>query len=416
MILGKFSMGIGDRFTMQAEAQLSAIQKAGDKGIDIIPVWNKSNREHLTIHSEPEESRQAADEAVKNLGWEKPYFIDADHINLSNVDRFIDHCDFFTIDVADYIGKPSSSDEKERFVLNNNRFSGELTIRGIDDVFIVTEELLGNIADKFLFAIKQAGIIYRLIESKKGKDKFVAEISMDEVEQAQTPLELFFILSAIADEGIPAQTIAPKFTGRFNKGVDYVGDVKQFETEFEQDVLVIDQAIKTFGLPANLKLSVHSGSDKFSIYPAIKRVAQKYDKGFHLKTAGTTWLEEAIGLSLAGDDALQMIKDIYKGALERFDELCGPYSTVIDIDKQKLPSAEEVWQWDAQTMAQTLRHDQENVLYNLHMRQLMHVSYKLAAEWGNIYINQLAENKQLVAGQVFENIYERHLKRLFDIS
>lgn len=416
MILGKFSMGIGDRFTMQAQAQLRAIQKAGERGVEIIPVWNKSNREHLTIHSEPSESRQAADEAVNTLGWNKSYFLDADHINLGNVEKFIDHCDFFTIDVADYIDKPSASDERERFVKRNHHFIGELTIPGIDDLFIVSEEMLVNIADKFLFAVKQAGIIYRHLESRKGKDRFVAEISMDEVEQAQTPLELFFILSAVADEGIPAQTIAPKFTGRFNKGVDYVGDVAQFEREYEQDVLVIDQAIKAFGLPANLKLSIHSGSDKFSIYPSIKKISQKYDKGFHLKTAGTTWLEEAIGLSLAGGEALQLVKDIYKGGLERFDELCGPYSTVIDIDKQKLPSVDEVQQWDADTMAQALRHDQQNVLYNLHMRQLMHVSYKLAAEWGNIYISLLGAHRELVGEQVFENIYDRHIKRLFDIT
>ena len=87
------------------------------------------------------------------------------------------------------------------------------------------------------------------------------------------------------------QTIAPKFTGRFNKGVDYVGDLDQFAREFEEDLLVIDFAVKEFGLPKELKLSVHSGSDKFSIYPIIAEAIAKYDKGIHLNTAGTTWLE-----------------------------------------------------------------------------------------------------------------------------
>jgi tagaturonate epimerase len=413
MQLPKYSFGVGDRFAMQAEAQLKAVQKATELGVEVVPVWNKSNREHMTIHSEPEETRHAADTAVKKLGWNKPYFCDADHINMSNVDKFVDHCDFFTIDVADFIGKKASDQEIENFLKNNEKYAGHFVVPGIEEPFLVPIRMLKDIAEKFLYAVKQAGVIYRHIESKKGKGTFVAEISMDEVNDAQTPIEMFFILSAISAEGIPAQTIAPKFTGRFNKGVDYVGDVEQFEKEFEQDLLVIDLAVKEFGLPSNLKLSVHSGSDKFSIYPSMGRLIRKYDKGIHVKTAGTTWLEEAIGLSLAGGEALQLVKDIYKGGLSRYDELCGPYATVIDIDKNKLPSADEVQEWDGETLANTLRHIPDHPQYNPNFRQLMHVSYKLAAEWSNIYINLLAYNKELVGKQVTDNIFDRHLKRLF---
>jgi hypothetical protein len=98
---------------------------------------------------------------------------------------------------------------------------------------------------------------------------------MDEVDAAQSPVELFFILLMIKQYGIPAQTIAPKFTGRFNKGVDYVGDASLFRKEFEEDLLVIDFAVLTFGLPDNLKLSVHSGSDKFTIYPIMGELIKK---------------------------------------------------------------------------------------------------------------------------------------------
>src|SRR5690606_15818690 len=131
-------------------------------------------------------------------------------------------------------------------------------------------------------------------------------------------------------------------TGRFNKGVDYVGDLKQFEKEFEEDILVIKYAIKEFSLPEDLKLSVHSGSDKFSIYPVMQKAIRKHDVGLHVKTAGTTWLEELIGLALAEKDGLALAKDIYAKALGRFDELTGPYDTVLDIDKSKLPSPEKV--------------------------------------------------------------------------
>src|SRR5216117_347282 len=109
---------------------------------------------------------------------------------------------------------------------------------------------------------------------------------MDETDRPQTPPELLVILAAIADEKIPIQTIAPKFTGRFNKGVDYVGDVAQFAREFNEDIATIAFAVKTYGLQANLKLSVHSGSDKFSIYKSIHDAVTKSGAGVHLKTAG----------------------------------------------------------------------------------------------------------------------------------
>src|SRR5579863_5098447 len=102
----RYSFGIGDRFAHQAKAQLQACVLATKNGAEIIPVWNKSNREHTTIGSEPASTRQAADEAVKALGWEKPYHVDADHIRIETVDRFLPYSDFYTIDVADWIGKP----------------------------------------------------------------------------------------------------------------------------------------------------------------------------------------------------------------------------------------------------------------------------------------------------------------------
>lgn len=104
LLLSKYSIGVGDRFAHQARAQLKACMKAAAKGVDVVPVWNKSNREHTIIGSEPASARAAADEAVKTLGWKKPYFVDADHINITTVDKFIGACDFYTIDVADLIG------------------------------------------------------------------------------------------------------------------------------------------------------------------------------------------------------------------------------------------------------------------------------------------------------------------------
>jgi hypothetical protein len=415
MILGKYSFGVGDRFNHEGEAQLSALITATSEGVEVTPVWNKSNREHNIVHSEPIGTRLEADAAVKNLGWEGPYFVDADHINLSNVDRFIDHADFFTLDVAIYIENESSADDVTAFKKSCASLGSEVNIPGILEPIFISDELLEKVAGKYLAAIKEAGKIYRHIESKKGVGNFVTEVSMDEVETPQTPVDMFFILKMIADEKIPAQTIAPKFTGRFNKGVDYVGDVEQFAKEFEQDVLVIDYAVKAFGLPENLKLSVHSGSDKFTIYPVMAEIIKKHDKGLHVKTAGTTWLEEVIGLAISGEEGLLVANAIYARALERKEELCAPYADVIDIDDAQLPPPEVVAGWTGEKFASTLRHIPGHPDYNPNFRQLVHVGYKVAAEMGDKYTSLLKKYADVVGNCVEENIYDRHLKRLFDL-
>src|SRR5205085_222849 len=162
--------------------------------------------------------------------------------------------DFYTIDVADSIGKPTAAEAVKAFVDGHADLVGRLSIPGIEAPFQTTRADVERIAGKYLSAVQEAGQIYRHIVTKKGEGKFITEVSMDETDSPQTPPELLIILAAIAAEGIPLQTIAPKFTGRFNKGVDYVGDVAQFEKEFTQDLAVIAFAIEQYGLPATLKL------------------------------------------------------------------------------------------------------------------------------------------------------------------
>jgi hypothetical protein len=412
MKIEKYSFGMGDRFLHQGKAQLQAIINAKEAGIDITPVWNKSDREHKTIGTEPVSLRQEADAAVTDLGWSDPYRIDADHINLGTVDRFIDCSDFFTLDVGDAIGERASDDEIAAFIDKQSKYIGTLEVPGAGS-FEVSRETIEAVAVKFLKAVGLAGEIYRHIVDRKGSDDFIAEVSMDETESPQTPLEMFFILAAIADEGIPAQTIAPKFTGRFNKGVDYVGDIVQFEKEFNDDLATIAFAIQEFGLPGNLKLSIHSGSDKFSIYEPIRKALRRTGAGLHVKTAGTTWLEELIGLAEGGPEGLAIAKEVYALALENMDALCQPYATVIDIDESKLPAAEEVDAWSSEQYAAALRHDQSNPAYNPHLRQLLHVGYKVAAKMGERYYGALREFETDVARNVTENLWERHIEPLF---
>ncbi len=414
--LGKYSFGLGDRFGHQGQAQLKAIIEAEKNGIEITPVWNKSNREHQIIGTEPGDVRVEADAVTRKAGFNMPYFVDADHINLDTVDRFIGSSDFFTIDVASYIGKKASEPEISEFLSLAGKYCDGLNVPGIKETIKCSGAQLRVIAEKYLFAAKKAGEIYRKIENGKGTGNFVTEVSMDEVAQPQTPVELFFILCMLGAERIPLQTIAPKFTGRFNKGVDYVGDPIRFASEFETDLLIIAKAISEFSLPGNLKISVHSGSDKFAIYPHIGSLLLEHGAGIHLKTAGTTWLEEVIGLAEAGGESLEFAKEIYLKSLEKIEELCAPYADVIDIKITALPSVSEVSGWDGRKFAASLRHIPGNKDYNPNMRQLVHVAYKLAAQKMDKYFRLLDENEDVVSACVFENIYNRHICRLFNLK
>ena len=282
--------------------------------------------------------------------------------------------------------------------------------------FEISSRKITEIAEKYLFAAIKAQEIYRKIEKEKGQGNFITEVSMDEVPAPQTPVELLFILKMLGGKNIPVQTIAPKFSGRFNKGVDYAGDPQMFSEEFEADLMVIDYAVNEFGLPQNLKMSIHSGSDKFSIYPLIGSIVKKHDKGFHLKTAGTTWLEEVIGLAESGGKALDFVKEVYFNSLEKIEELCAPYADVIDINNSGLPSKDEVSGWNSRKFAASLRHVPGSRDYNPNMRQLLHVAYKLAAEKMKAYLDLLNANEKTVSQCVYENVYNRHICRLFKIE
>jgi tagaturonate epimerase len=413
MQLPKYSIGVGDRFAQQGAAQLEAVILAGREGVDVAPVWNKSHREHRIVGSRPADVRAEADAAVKMRQWGRPYFVDADHIGLKTVDGFIEASDFFTLDVADCIGVEASEEAVERFVARHADLVGRVSLPRLDRPLEITRDAMVAAAKKFLAAVGEAGRIFRRIESVKGRGKCVIEVSMDETDRPQTPSELFIILAAVADEGIPAQTIAPRFVGRFNKGVDYVGDVAEFARQFEEDLAVVALAIERFGLPQNLKLSVHSGSDKFAIYRPMHEALVRFDAGLHLKTAGTTWLEEVIGLASAGGDGLEIAKDVYRGAFGRFDELCGPYASVIAVDRGRLPSPEAVAGWSGEVFAAALRHDAACDAYNLHLRQLIHVGYKVAAEMGDRFTAALRRHTAVIAAGVTENLYRRHVCPLF---
>lgn len=413
MKIERYTFGMGDRFGQEGEAQLGAVMEANRRGMPVHPVWNKSNREHTLIGTVPASLRAEADAAVRALGWTKPYYVDADHINLKTVDGFVACSNFFTIDVADFVGKSASAADIDAFIGAHRNLCGRLMVAGLPEPLVIAEAELRADASTYLLAMQEAGRIYRRICEQKGSQGFVIEVSVDEAETPQGPRELLSILAMLAAEKVPVQTIAPKFTGRFNKGVDYVGDLAQFEREFEADLCVLAYAVRAFGLPDTLKLSVHSGSDKFSLYPIINRQIQRHQAGLHVKTAGTTWLEEVIGLARAGDEGLAIAQEIYRGAYEKYDDLTAPYRTVIDIDRVSLPTPEQVDGWTGARFADTLSHNQQHSSYHPGFRQLVHVGFKVAAHLGPRFTQALVTYRKTIAAQVAGNLLERHLVPIF---
>jgi hypothetical protein len=411
--LEKYSIGVGDRFGQQAQAQLRACVLAEQNGVRVIPVWNKSQREHAIIGSEPASTRRAADTAVHSLGWKYPYHVDADHVRLDTVDRFLTDSDYYTLDVGDAIGRSVASRPITEFIARHPELLGGISVPNIAEPVCANKKDLELALERYLPAVLEAGVVYRHIAHARGNRPFITEISMDETDDPQTPRDLLVILAALADEGVKVQTIAPKFTGRFNKGIDYGGDIALFSRQFREDLAVVAFAVRRYNLPSTLKLSVHSGSDKFSLYEPIRTALAHFDAGLHLKTAGTTWLEELIGLAEADASGCAMVKNIYVAALRRIDELCEPYAAVIAIDRTKLPTQPDVENWNPSQLVSAIAHDSSNSSYNPHMRQLLHVGYKIAAEMGRTYLDALRRHQTLIAQRVTTNLYERHLKPVF---
>ncbi len=413
MILEKYSLGIGDRFGREGNAQLAALSRARGIGIDVVPVWNKSHREHTIIGTVPSDTRAEADAAVRESGWKHSYYVDADHISAGNVGLFLESSDFFTIDVADWIGITPPAGEAEEFLRRMQPSLGEIPLPGVAKKITLSRGSLNAFVARYYLAVRKAAGVYHRIADRKKSDECVIEVSFDEAEVDQSPEELFLILAALAQEGIPVQTIAPKFGGKFLKGVDYVGDIDAFGRQFDIDLAVIRFAREHFDLPASLKLSVHSGSDKFSVYPAIHQMVQKHDTGLHIKTAGTTWLEELIGLAAGGGEGLAFAKYLFAESLRRYDDLVKPYLAVVDIALERLPSPEAVNRWTGDEFAEAIRHDKTSPRFNSDLRQLLHVGYKIAAEHRSQFDQLLDENRAAVEHNVTENLYRRHILPLF---
>jgi hypothetical protein len=411
LTLGKYSMGIGDKFGKQSRAQLLAFEMASFAGVEITPVWNKSAREHQITGTTPLMTREAAEKAVSTIKWDKPYFLNAEGFSSANIHNFIDDCNFFTIDASLFASNTITEKELNDFISNFAQFLDQIKVPGQKESFAITNAQIKSFAKKYLPILNEISTINQILTEKKGNGNYLLEISFAAEKELPTN-DIFYLLASLAFKKIPVQVFSTSLPGLFCNGVDFMGEVKTTLDAIEANILAINLAKRIFTLPEDLKLGLHNASDKFSLYPGIGNLMRKYNVGIHLRTSGTSWLEECIGLAKANEDALDLVKTIYSLTLHRIEKLSKPYGKHLSINQLKLPSTLEMVGWNSEAMSSVLTHD-GNEYYNPDMRQLMHISYEVAAEYGDIFQEALTENAEIIGQQVTKNLYERHIKRLF---
>jgi len=408
-----FSFGFGDRFSLHGHAFVKAIKELQANGINIFPVWNKSHTEYKSTADTPKQMYLSIKNCAQEASLNQGFGFDADHVTMENIDRYIADCDYFTIDVSNYIRKLAPYDEMDTFIKGNQRYIGRLEVPGMNDAFHVFENVITSYAGMYLLAAKKAGELYHYIKEKKADKPFITEISMDEVNYSHSPLELFFILNALSFYDVKFQLISPKFIGRFNKNIDYVGKLPQFEAELDMYIKIIKFAVDEFGLDPSLKLSLHSGSDKFSVYPIINKMLRKHQVGIHVKTSGIGWLSSLIVLASKGGENLDMVKTFYTEAYQDFSNIITHYDKVTDINKSKLPTEEEIKTWSAEKFVRALDNTVSDQGYNPTLRQFMACAYGVVANKRDKYEKAVKDHLEEIDHKIAYYLVELHLKPLF---
>ena len=277
------SFGFGDRLGVATPGHIAAV-----KGTQFAPVFaQQSVRENARTGRTPQQVLDDAKRAVDSFQWDQPWGADADHLKTpDDLPAFVDAgYTFFTVDPGDVVDNHADEDsipvlqEKARQLDWENLSS--LYLHQTDDPIwgrFDRESLLRAVV-KYGKAINQAeGMFQRLSQLKQSFD---FEVSVDETDSPTSPLEHYFIASELIRRGVHFTSLAPRFIGRFEKGVDYIGDLAGLDAEMARHAAVTAH----FG---TYKISLHSGSDKFSVYPLV---AKHWPGKFHVKTAGTSYLE-----------------------------------------------------------------------------------------------------------------------------
>ena len=304
------SFGFGDRLGLATPGHVDAL-RAADPGGTVAPIFaQQSVRENERLHRTPQEVMTAAVWGVLATGWRAPWGADADHVKeVAHIAPFVAAgYTFYTIDPSDHVDNAAQTDdidtlrakvgalpwsqlETDYAALRSAYVGRTHELDGLSLDFD-EETLLRGLAKYGRALAHVLTITAALREALPGKP-FDLEMSVDETDTPTSVQEHFFIANELLRRGVPVVSLAPRFVGKFQKGVDYMGDLEVFEAELARHVAVMQHFDR-------YKLSIHTGSDKFSIYPIIARHA---GKRVHVKTAGTSYLE-ALRIMAVEDPAL----------------------------------------------------------------------------------------------------------------
>jgi hypothetical protein len=391
------SAGCGDRLGLATPGHTRAARQF----TEIAPIFaQQSVRENDRTGRTPQ---QVMDDAMWGLfqeGWREPWGADADHLKTpDDVDAFVAAgFTFYTIDPGDHV-------DNEAHTASANTVTDKVqalpwdaledTTRDMEQRYLdraigvgafsitLDRETLHRAAAKYGRAIAHTTRMYRYLFEQMGDRPFELEVSVDETETPTSPEEHLFVASELQRLGVEWVSLAPRYIGRFEKGVDYIGDLDVFEVELARHAAIA----RAFG---PYKLSIHSGSDKFSIYPIIARLTGGL---VHVKTAGTSYLE---ALRAVGQVDPSFFRQVLSLARERYETDRATYHVSAQLDKVPTPDALD----DA---------DLSDLLEQFDARQVLHVTFgSVLDQFGGRLLATLQQHEEVYYGML-ETHFQRHL-------
>lgn len=357
------SIGMGDRLGLATPGHVRAVQQTSGK---ITPIFAQQSIREMARTGRT--STQVMDDALWGAfqeGWCGGFGADADHLKtVQDINTCLDAgFTFFTIDPGDFVDNRAVSASINDLMALSEDLPSEITDKAAillnrtydleGRILRITEHALYKALVKYGQAIQHVAVMFRHLEQMAGSRPFELEVSVDETEQPTTHAEHIFIACMLKQMGVRWVSLAPRFVGRFEKGVDYIGNL----AEFEADIAGHAAIARVFG---PYKLSLHSGSDKFSIYPA----AMRQTRGLvHLKTAGTSYLE-ALRTVAALD--VDLFREIYTFARERYEADRASYHVSAQLSRAPEPSVVSDW---------------PDLLNQFDAREILHVTFGSILTW-----------------------------------
>jgi hypothetical protein len=375
------SFGFGDRLGFATPGHIAAVRETM-----FAPVFaQQSVRENQRTGRTPQQVMDDAKRAVDSAQWDRPWGADADHLKtVEDISPFVEAgYTFFTIDPGEYVDNSADIDSldilKQKVKsLNWEEVSTLYLHRNEEQAWgqFDAESLMRAVV-KYGKSIRQVAAMYNRLSQMKNEFDF--EVSVDETDSPTTPLEHYFIASELTRLGIRFTSLAPRFSGRFEKGVDYIGDLDVLDAELGKHAAVTAH----FG---TYKLSLHSGSDKFSVYPLI---AKHWGEQIHVKTAGTSYLE---ALRVLAKHTPDLFLKIYSLGCERYDIDKRTYHVSAQLDR--LPSTDDL----------------PSLLDDFHARQMLHVTFGSALARFGAELKETVVKYEATYVEGLQAHFEKHLR------